>query len=89
MSFLSFYFLPGELACVQLLICQTAPILRKMQDSVSDRIQGRGSMGIESRADGVSIEDSLLGKLPSVDELRDNGHQCEKRYSACDLRSIN
>lgn len=76
----------GGLACVQLLICQMAPVLRKMQKSVADRVQGRESP-FNSNFAG-SVENTFLSQLPSIEELRDYGHECEKRYSACDLSAI-
>lgn len=78
-------FVAGELACVQLLICQTAPVLRKMQSSVSSRVEGK--LPEESRSEDP-IEDTFMKHWPSIQELRDHGHECEKRYQSCDLNTI-
>lgn len=57
-----------------------------MQSSVSDRIEGTIEEDMSRAAD--SIEDTFMKKLPSIQELREHGHECEKRYPACDLNSI-
>lgn len=84
------YFFPGELACVELLICKTAPVLRKMQSSIEDRILGREPAPENKLNKGKQnfIEETFMRQLPSMEELREFGHECEKRYPECDLNSI-
>lgn len=84
-QFADLQIITGDLACVQLLICQMAPVLRRMQGSVTGRIEGKEKFDSNF---GESVEGTLLQQLPSIEELRDHGHDCERRYAKCDLRSV-
>lgn len=61
-----------------------------MQSSIEDRILGREPAAEKELDKGKAnrIEETFMHQLPSMRELREFGHECEKRYPECDLNSI-
>jgi hypothetical protein len=69
-----------ETGCVQLLVCKSSPFVRGMQRAV------RALLNNEEDAKGwgsLTPLQRMYSDLPSVDEVTDNGDQCEDRFPVC------
>lgn len=77
-------FKAGDSDCVLLLLCKLKPFVWSMQKAIDERIVGDG------RADGNKKNDAgfmnvFFKFVPSLEEFKSNGMECEENYSACKL----
>lgn len=69
----------GDVDCVLMLLCKLKPFVWGMQKAVDTRI----------KRDDVAPDANRLGQffkfVPSVEEFRNNGEECEESYRTCKL----
>jgi hypothetical protein len=71
-----------ETGCVQLLVCKSSPFVSGMQRAV------RALLSNEEEAKGwgsLTPIQRMYSDLPSVDEVSEEGDQCEERFPSCHI----
>lgn len=72
----------GDADCFLLLLCKLKPFVWSMQKAIDERIVGDTRKQAENVKDRVNI---FFKFVPSIEEFKNNGLECEESYSACKL----
>jgi hypothetical protein len=69
-----------ESGCIQLLVCKSSPFVRGMQRAVRALLNNQ-----EGEKDWGTLTpvQRMYSDLPSVNEVTEDGDQCEDRFPAC------
>ncbi|XP_023720765.1 uncharacterized protein LOC111871714 [Cryptotermes secundus] len=70
-----------ETGCVQLLVCKSSPFVRGMQKAVRALLNNEDAKGWSR----LTPMQRMYSDLPSVDEVTEDGDQCEERFPACHI----
>lgn len=70
-------------ACIKLLLCKSAPIIRGMQRAVLDNNDSKEE--VDEKVDGGNRLDVFFKHLPDVEEFKKHGYECGIRYSDCKI----
>jgi hypothetical protein len=69
-----------ETGCVQLLVCKSSPFVWGMQKAVRALLNNEEDTQGWSRLTPIQ---RMYSDMPSVQEVSENGDQCEDRFPAC------
>ena len=77
----------GDADCVLLLLCKLKPFVWSMQKAISEKIVGdKTERNDESNQKKTTDRMSILFRfVPSLEEFRNNGMECEENYFQCKL----
>lgn len=69
-----------DTACIQLLICKTAPFIWGMQQSLN---VSPSSKPKSKKKEKLKASDPMFKTLPTMENVIENGDQCEDKYPMC------
>ena len=79
-------FKTGEADCVMLLLCKLKPFVWSMQKAVNQRIVGEIKRNDDiNRKENDDRMHVFFKFLPTSQEFRNNGLECEESYPTCKL----
>lgn len=71
----------GDADCVLLLICKLKPFVTNMQNAVDERIVG----AVDNTKNGTNHMNIFFKFVPTLQEYKRNGMECEELYKKCKL----
>jgi len=78
----------GEADCVLLMLCKMKPFIWGMQKAINDKIIGGSDDEVPAGKQQQQQSDwrnVFFRFLPSFEEFKNNGSECEASYKACKL----
>lgn len=71
--------------CVLLLLCKLKPFVWNMQKAIDERIVGDVKERAEKSKENKDRMNIFFKFVPTIEEFKINGAECEKNYLSCKL----
>lgn len=75
----------GDADCVLLLLCKLKPFVWNMQKAINEKIVGAENQRVDERNNEVNRMNVFFKFVPSLEEFKSNGMDCEDTYKTCQL----